>query len=161
MAIIFQNGVTFASGEDELLKPELQALFTEDTVSGEYPEGVIEAMGYVKTQVLNPKGEFASIYGTPELDEITEGQNLPELPTGKSTGKGYQIKQFGDKIPVSKLMYDWLKQAGTLEGADSSVKQEFVNFSQNFRALKKAAIKSRNYEATRVLTEGWVGTNPN
>lgn len=159
--IIFNNGVTFAAGEDTLLKPELQFLFDETITSAEYPEGVMEAMGYVTTNVINPKGTFSSVFGTPELDELVEGQNLPELPVGKWPEKSYKIKEFGDKIAVTQQMYDWLLSAGTLEGADSSVKSEFQTFAQNFRTLRKAAIKSKNFEATRVLTEGWVGTNPN
>lgn len=40
-------------------------------------------MGYYKTDVINPEGTFSSVFGVPELDEITEGQSFPELPVGK------------------------------------------------------------------------------
>lgn len=161
MAVIFQNGVTFAAGETTLLKPELRALFDENIVSAEFPEGIISAMGYVKTRVINPSGVFSSVYGTPELAKIEEGQALPQLPTGASSGKWYELQPYGGTISLTKVMKDWLESGSTLEGADSSVKEAYANFVQNFKALKKSAIKSKNFEATRVLTEWWIGTNPN
>ena len=159
--IIFNNGITFAAGSVDLLNPELQALFDENIVSAEFPEGVIEAMGYKKTKVLNPHAKFSAKLGTPELDEVTENELLPELPTGKGADKGMAIKKFGDVIPTSRHMYNWLMAASPLAGADSSVKESYRAFAEDFRALRKAGIKKKNFEATKVITQGWSASNPN
>lgn len=136
-----------------MLNPELQALFDENIVSAEFPEGVIEAMGYKKTAVLNPNSKFSSKLGTPELDEVTENELLPELPTGKGADKGMAIRSFGDVIPTSKNMYNWLMAASPLAGADSSVKESYRAFAEDFRSLRKAGIKAKNFNATKILTE--------
>lgn len=158
--VVFNNGVTFAAGQD-ILSSELQAVFDQSITSAEYPEWVIELMGYTKTKCINPDGTFSSILGTPELSELTESQALPELPIGRWPKKWYQIKEFGDKIKVSKLMFDWLKSGQSLQGADSTVKQSFAFFSDGYKSLVRAAIKSKNFEATKVLTKWWENTAPN
>jgi hypothetical protein len=116
-------------------------------------------MGYTRTKVLNPDATFGSIMGAVELDEMDENSGFKELPSGITSRKGFKIKEFGGKKGVTRLMADWLTTNKSLMGADSSVQQAYSEFKDQYRSLTKGAIKSENFEATGVLTNGWSMSN--
>lgn len=156
--VIFQNGITFASGQEDLLKPELRALFDEDVVSNLYRPEIIEYMGYDVTRPLNPNERYGAEVGAFELDEVAEGASAPEMKVGKTNDKWFEVKQYFNKIKVTSLMKDWLESSVTLEGADSSVQSAFREFANNTKKLLKGAQKKKLFEATKIYTNGFDAT---
>lgn len=157
--VIFTGNVTFAAGAVDLLNPEVRSIFEQDVVSAEYERDHLTKMGYVRVNPLNPNEKFSIEIGAYELDEVTEGQMIPEATIGKGRDKGYQVTSFSDKIGLSRIMKEWLGTSRTLESADSSVKSTFRKFKRDVEVLRKGAIKSRNGYATKILTSGWVSTS--
>jgi hypothetical protein len=140
------------------MNPAISWLFDQDKVSSQYKEGMIEAMGFVKTTPLNPNQTFSTDYGAVTLDSIGEGAIIPVMTTGKGADKGFEIIEYANKIPVTKLAYDWLNKSQSLAGADSNVKMELQKFADGIKKLRNGAIKRRNQEALQVLTKGLEGT---
>lgn len=155
--VIFNNGITFAAGKADLLVPELVSLFDQNITSAEFPEGIIAKMWYVTDNPFNPNQTYSYTYGAIELDEVDEGALTPLLTTGKGKEKGFTVKSYRNKIPVTKEMADWLEKSGSLAGADSSVKQAFATFARNYKALIKWGIKKKNIQATKVFVDGLNG----
>lgn len=156
---IFNNAFSFASANESVLAPEIAELIDETVVSYEYRTDALEKMGYTREVVKNPQAEYGgTVFGAPELSEITEDEVLPILPTGVGNKKTYKIREFGNKIKVTKLMYDWLGTTETIAEADSMVQSEFSKLRDGMRSIKMSAIKRMNFEATRVLTDGRVAT---
>ncbi len=155
--VIFNNGISFAAGKTDLLVPELVALFDQNITSAEFPEGIVSSMWYVTDNPFNPNQTYSYTYGAVELDEVDEGALTPLLTTGKGKEKGFTVKSYRNKIPVTKEMSDWLEKSGSLAGADSSVKQAFQTFARNYKALVKGGIKAKNIAATKVFTNGLNG----
>lgn len=152
--VIFNNGVTFAAGKNDLLVPELAYLFNQDYTSAEFPEGVISEMGYVVDNPYNPNQTYSFVYGAVEMDEVTESEITPLLTTGKGKEKGFTVKEFANKIKVTQLMKDRLNNYTSIAGADSSVQIEVKKFGANYANLRRAGIKKKNQEATKVWTNG-------
>lgn len=156
--VIFNNGVSFASGKEDFLVPELKYVFDQNITSAEFPEGVISDMGYITDNPLNPNQTYSFTYGAVELDEVDEDALTPLLSTGKGKEKGFTVKYYKNKIKVTKEMSDWLKTSTSLAGADSSVKKMFADFVRNYKTLIKGGIKAKNIAATKVFTNGIAGT---
>lgn len=156
--IIFNNSLTYATGKD-VLSPLITALFDQDKVSNEYQEDLMAKMWFKSTRALSPDQKFSVIIGAYELEEITEDQDIPDVDTGKGESKGFEIKQHGGKIGISKLFRKWIESARTLEGADSSVKSEWSRMAQNILSLRRGRVKTKNITMTELLTSGWVSTN--
>lgn len=136
---------------------ELSYLFDQNITSAEFPENVISQMGYITDNPLNPNQTYSFVYGAIELDEVTEQELTPLMPTAKGKEKGFTVKEYANKIKVTKLMRDWLMNYKPLTGADSSVQMEVKRFGDNYVALRKGGIKKKNQEATLVLTNGFAG----
>lgn len=158
--VIFQNGITFASGKTDLLNPELRRLFDEDMVSNLYKPEIIDFMGYTITRPLNPNERYGAEIWAFELDEVPEWSSAPEMKVGKTNDKGYTVKQYFNKIKVSSLMKDRLESSVSLENADSSVQSAFRDFATNTKKLVKWAQKKRLFEATKLIANGFDGTSP-
>lgn len=156
--VLFTNKVTFGAAAVPLMNPAISFMFDQDRVSAQYEESIINNMGYTKTTPLNPNEKFSAEVGAPVLDQISEGQQIPVMTTGKTNDKGYTIKEFSDKIPVTKLAYDWLMTSKPIQSADSTVKAALAQFAKNIEKLRKGAIKRRNYQALKVWTDGIAGT---
>lgn len=154
MAVIFENLLTLASGVD-VLTPATADIIDQSTLSYELNNSIMDKMGYVETRAINPSQTFSLSIGAYAIDEIEEGQDLPFMKVGFGNAKGFKVKSYGGSIPISDLFYEWLKVAKTLEGADSSVAQEFADLRSNMKKLLDGARKRMEMEATKVLTTGW------
>jgi hypothetical protein len=156
--IIFNNSLTYATGKD-VLSPLITALFDQDLASSEYQEDLMSKMGFKATRALTPDQKFSIIIGAFELSDITEGQDIPDVETGKGADKGFEIKQYGGKIGITKLFRKWIETSQTLEGADSSVKSEWARLAQNIINLRRGQMKNKNIDMTALLTSGWSSAN--
>lgn len=152
--VIFNNGVTYAAGKNDLLVPELSYLFNQNYTSAEFPESVISDMGYVVDNPFNPNQTYSFVYGAIEMDDVTEAELTPLLTTGKGKEKGFTVREYANKIKVTQLMRDRLNNYNPISGADSSVKTEVKKFGNNYAALRRAGIKKKNQIATKVWTDG-------
>lgn len=159
MSVIFENLLTLSSGVD-VLAPALSDIIDEAKVSYELNNSIMDKMGYVQTRAINPSQTFSMSIGAYAIDEITEGQDLPFMTVGFGNPKGFKVKSYGNGIPISDLFYEWLKVAKTLEGADSSVQQEFADLRSNVKKLLDGAKLKMEREATKVITSGWSITEP-
>jgi hypothetical protein len=159
MAVIFENLLTLASGVD-VLTPATADIFDQAKVSYEMQNSIMDKMGYVETRAINPSQTFSISIGAYAIDEIDEGQDLPFMKVGFGNAKGFKVRSFGNAIPISDLFYEWLKVAKTLEGADSSVGQEFANLRSNMKKLLDGARLKMEREATKVIANGWTIEKP-
>lgn len=159
----FNWTVSFAGWATNVLKPELAYVFDEDQVSNQIQrsEEQVSRMGYTTTTVLNPEQQFTVLAGSKPLAEINEGQSLPLVDSWKGADKGYEMKEYGWKIKVTKLMADWLQTNQTLAGSDSSVQVMYQRFNEDIQKLRRGAMKARVTEATKVFANGWVSTSAN
>lgn len=159
--VIFTNGITYAAGSTDLLNPEVTAIFEQDVVSYEYTEWLLDKLGFTSTRPLNPNEKFSIEIGAYELDEMTEGQLIPEVDVGKGRDKGYKAVPFGGKISLSRIMKEWLGTTQTLKDADSSVQTTFRKFKSDVQRLRRGSMKSMNTYATRIYTDGYSNTAAN
>ena len=105
--------------------------------------------------------KFSSIAGVVEMDEIHENSVMPEAERTKNPNKGFDIKQYGNKLTTSKLMTKWLKQSNTLEWAKDDIIKEFdkmIDVSLGMKPLWENALgkdweKQMNREKLRALYE--------
>lgn len=142
-----------------LTNPAISYLWDQDRASALANNVDISKMGFTKTTPLNDLEKFSSDYGANVLDELTtEGQIIPVMTTGKGNDKGYAVVEYSNKIPVTKLAYDWLMKEQSIAGADSNVKIALKNYANGIKKLRKGAIKRRNIEALKVFTLGLAGT---
>lgn len=153
MSIIFNNTLTYATGKD-VLSPLITSLFDQDLVSAEYQEDLMSKLGFKSTRALTPDQKFSIILGAYELSDISEGQDIPDVETGKGNDKGFEIKQYGGKIGITKLFRKWIESAQTLDGADSSVKTERARLAQNILNLRRGQTKNKNIDMTSLFTLG-------
>lgn len=158
MSIIFNNTLTYATGKD-VLSPLITSLFDQDNVSAEYQEDLMAKMGFKSTRALTPDQKFSIMIGAYELSDITEGQDIPDVEVGKGNDKGFEIKQYGGKIGITKLFRKWIESAQALDGADSSVKSEWAKLAQRIINLRRGQVKNKNIDMTSLLTLGWTDAN--
>jgi len=157
--VIFTNTLTYAAGGQDVLNPLITDLFDQDMASFQNNNDTVNKIGLVETRALTPDQQFSIMIGAYELSEIQEGEDLPMTSVGKGNNKGFQIVQYGNQIPITKLFRKWIESAQTLDGADSSVKAEWIRLSSNIKALMRGQRKRKNIVAAQLLTEGWIDTN--
>jgi len=153
--INFTNSLTYAGWGKDILNPLITSLFDQDIVSAEYSTDLESKLWFKYTQALTPDQKFSVMVGAYELDDITEWENLPEMEISRGEDKGFEIKQHGNKIGITKLFKAWIMSAKDLDGADSSVKMERAKLASNIIALRRGRQKKMNIEMTSVLTKGW------
>lgn len=153
MAQLIFDEITFSWGGNELL----DALITDtiDQIDLERGGKEVKALlGYTDTKPLSVNQMFSSTNGVNSLPEINENGTKEEMELSVWPNKGFQIKEYGQKITSSFLFGEWLKTAKTLNGASDDLKAEFVNQGQKTAKLLQAADMSMGDEAIKVLTKG-------
>lgn len=65
------------------------------------------------------------------------------------------MKTYGGRLKTTKLFIEWLKNAQTLNGADSSVKAELNKFKDGVVRLMRSSKRTINREITNVLAKGF------
>lgn len=157
--VIYKNGVTIAGGGSDVLNGLIGDLFDQDNISANLDEDVMSKKGLTYTKPLNLEETFDIMVGSQDLEEIYEGDNLPEIDLTKGKGKGFELKIFGGKYKVSKQFMKWAESSETLEGADSSVKTEWARIARNIKGLERSKIKTKNKLFTELFAEGRKSNN--
>ena len=92
--VIYKNGITIKGGGSDVLNGLIGDLFDQDDVSANQNEQLMTKLGLSYTRPLNLDETFDIMVGSQELDEINEGDNLPEIDLTKGKGKGFELKIF-------------------------------------------------------------------
>lgn len=152
---------SMAGEGQKVMNPELVDVIDEAGTSYEEreAESVVNNMGYRMQKLLNPQQQISSKVWARELKELTEGQVIPMVERGKGPDKGMKVKIYGGKHASTKLAHDWANSTQTLSGADPSVKTSIAEMVESIKDLRKGATLDKAIDATRVITEGWSGTN--
>ena len=88
--VILKNGISIKWGWGEILNGLIGDLFDQDNISSEYNTNLMAKLGLTPTKPLNLEETFDIMVWSGELDEIEEGENLPEIDTTKGKGKGFE-----------------------------------------------------------------------
>lgn len=152
--VFFNNGVTVGGGGSKLLNWLLTAITSEMDVQADYSEKKDLLMFY-EQQALSLEETFSGIAWPLETDEITENGVKNEGTRTKLPNKGYEIVEYGEKLSTSFLMYQWLKQSKTLEGASTDVKKEWKTIARDSKFLIEGAMLRMTIEMTKVYTKGF------
>lgn len=152
--VIFKNGVSINWGWNKVLNSLIGDLFDQDLISAQYKTDLMTKLGLTYTKPLSLEETFDIMVGTQDLDEINEGDNLPEIDLTKWKGKWFELKIFGWKYKVSKQFMKWAETASTLENADSSVKSEWARVARNIKGLDRSRIKTMNKLFAQLLVDG-------
>ena len=158
--VTFNNGLTKGAG-DNLLNGLLADIYIQDNVSYAYKSGVKDMLHYKSHIPTNPEQVFSEQVGAEELDEITENQNVPVSTVSKGADKGFAVKVYAKKLPISKLFMKWLEKNQTIDTADSAIQALYAQYANATINLKKGGIKQQNNECVKVFTEGFVSTAAN
>lgn len=152
--VFFNNGVTVGGGGSKLLNWLLTAITSEMDVQADYSEKKDLLMFY-EQQALSLEETFSGIAWPLETDEITENGVKNEGTRTKLPNKWYEIVEYGEKLSTSFLMYQWLKQSKTLEGASTDVKKEWKTIARDSKFLIEGAMLRMTIEMTKVYTKGF------
>lgn len=152
--VILQNGVSVKAGGNDILNGLIWDLFDQDDVSANLDKDLMTKLGLTLTKPLNLEETFDILVGTQELDEIEEGDNLPEIDLTKGKWKGFELKIFGWKYKVTKQFMKWVEASQTLENADSSVKKEWARIARNIKGLENSKIRTKNKLFAQLLVNG-------
>lgn len=150
--VFFNNGINVASGGHEALDALVTELVNEQDLQLEYG-GYKEALGFVEQMARSKNEKFSSRAGVVEMDEIHENSVMPEAERTKNPNKGFDIKQYGNKLTTSKLMTKWLKQSNTLEWAKDDIIKEFDKMIDDGKDLIEMAMMRITQEMVKVYTE--------
>jgi hypothetical protein len=152
--VFFNNGVNVASGGSQLLNGLLTAIVNETDVQEEYAN-YKEKLAFTDEKALNIDQKFSSVAGPVEVDAINENGVKPEGERTKLPDKGFEIREYGEKLTTSFLMGEWLKTSKTLEGASDSVKQEWMTIARDGKYLIEAVAMRVCIDMIQVYTKGF------
>jgi len=152
--VFFNNGINVASGGSTLLNGLITAIVNETDIQEEYAN-MKEKLAFVDEKALSIDQQFSSVAGPLEVDPINENGVKPEGERTKLPNKGFEIREYGEKLTTSFLMGEWLKTSKTLEGADSSVKQEWMTIARDGKYLIEAVAMRVCIDMLQVYTKGF------
>lgn len=148
------DGVLSSQDGFNLLTKEVKARVDEIKFDPTINEN-IAALGFDMFKVNDPKGTFDILAGVLDLDEVDEFGNLPLIEDEIVGEKGYDTVRRWGKRGMSRRTQKYLENAK----AEDTQLPDFVikdidALTRDTERLVKRATKSKNFEMTRVLTEG-------
>lgn len=149
----FQTGANYQEGA-AILSPVIQEIanMTEAQVG---LEDEAAKYGFVMGDALTPTGEITSMVGPEPLSEIDEDGVAPLVTLLQGYTKGYAMKSYGAKHKCTKVFLEWLKNAKTIDGADSSVKVELNKFKEAIERLVAGSKLTMNEQIAKVFANGF------
>lgn len=153
----FQTGATYQEGV-AILSPVIQEIanMTESQIG---LEDEAAKYGFVMGDALTPTGEITSMVGPEPLTEIDEDGVAPLITLLQGYTKGYAMKSYGAKHKCTKVFLEWLKNASTIQGADSSVKVELNKFKEAIERLVAGSMLVMNEQIAQVYAKGFAVTS--
>ena len=157
MAVFTNTGLLTTSEGFKLIRSNIEKIVDELDLDPTL-DGVAEALWFVNTPVTRPDWKITSLKGVLDLEEINELDELPLLSDEEWPEKGYELKRFGGKFAFSKAVMKWLDKAQSDSTIPGDVKMEISKMANQFTRLSARARKSRNFLATKLLTEGFTSS---
>ena len=136
----------------KLIRAELLKIVDEQIFEAGL-DPVQEKLWYTLENVEIPDGMFTTMLGTNGLDEIGETDEFPVFWLEQGYEKGYRLKRFGNRIPITKPLRKWIEASAKSPKLDWSVKTELAKLARSTDRLVRAAKITRNELALEVLTK--------
>ena len=138
----------------KLIRAELLKIVDEQIFEAGL-DPVQDKLGYVIETVEIPDWVFTSMLGTHWLDEIGETDDFPVFWLEQGYEKGYRLKRFANRIPITKPLRKWIENSTKSAKLDGTVKVELAKLARNTDRLVRAAKITRNELSLEVLTKGF------
>ncbi len=148
----FNVGASFQEGA-QILSPAIQEIANQ-TEAQVGLEDEASKYGFVMGDALTPSGEITAMVGPEPLTEIDEDGVAPLITLMQGYTKGYAMKSYAAKHKVTKVFLEWLKNASTIQGADSSVKAELNKFKEAIERLVYGSTLTMNTQIAKVFALG-------
>lgn len=157
---VFANGIYVESGLSNILDTSLVGIANDADVmeSLQAYQGMKSALGFIDTPFISKDQKYMAKVGPTELDRINEGENKKIKSMSYGPKKGFEIKEWANKIGIGYLSYQYLKKSKTLMGASDTVKQEFANLAEQTKELVQSDFLTKRYEMVKLFTSGNVET---
>lgn len=148
------NGTLASTQGFQLLKKNLEGR-TDEAKFDPTKDPILSALGFEVRRVRNPEGKFDILAGVLDLRSIDEFDSIPMIEDEIVGEKGYNTSRYGGKRGLSKRTVEWLK-AATEEDRElpDFVISDIEELTRSTQRLSQRAMKTKNFAATRVLTEG-------
>ena len=116
---------------------------------------VADTLGFENIQVNDPKGTFDVFAGVLDLAEVDEFGNLPLIEDDIVGAKGYDTARKWGKKGMSRRTFQYLENAKASDNQlPDFVIKDIDSLTKSTERLVARAKKSKNFEMTKVLTEG-------
>lgn len=122
-------------------------------------QDLMSDLGFTSTPVLSKNQVFSGILGATELDRIFDGENKKLKQLVMTPKKGFEIKEWSNKMTVSFLASQWLRKSKTLAGASFDTMEEIGTLSRQTKYLALGLELTKRYEMISILTRGFAVTS--
>lgn len=153
--------VTFEGTSGSQLFDQLIVTTIEKAKFSNAGEVYAKALSFTKTPILGPNTKYGSMDPGNGLNESGENQKASELSRRFGNTKGIYQKIYKNKVTVTGLFYDFLKNTKTLNGANSDIQGAALDTSKNLVYIMKQGEKTKAQIMTKVITLGASITAPN
>lgn len=117
---------------------------------------ISQALGVSVTEVTHPEDVIDIMAGILDLAEMDEDGKFPLSEDEIIGKKGYSVKRYGERKTMGKMAYEWLLKATKNDSTLPDVVIKDINkLIKTTERLVKKAQKAKNFEITRVLTNGF------
>lgn len=157
---VFSNGIYVDAGVSDILDTALIEITTDADVQETLVnyQNLKSDLGFVQTPFISKDQKFGNKVGPTELDRVNEGENKKMKTLAFWPKKGFEIKEWANKIAIGYLSYEYLKRSKTLQGASDTVKQEFADLAEQTKELTMSDMLTKQYEMVKIFTMGNVET---
>lgn len=154
MADINLTGLVTSNLAFDLLKKEVKSR-TDEIKFDPTLDPILDKLGFTVDKVDDPKGTVDILAGILDLEKIGELDDIPLIEDEIVGELGYNTQRYGGKKGISRRTHKWLTNAteGDKQLPDF-VKRDIKSLTMSAERLVKRAEKTKNFEITRVLTEG-------
>lgn len=139
----------------KLISPQILDIVDEQIYSAGL-DPVMDQLGYEMETLEIPDGEFTSMLGVHELDELGEFDEYPIINKEQGFKKGYEVARRGGAIAISKPLRKWIETSTSSAKLDPTVKSELSKLTRDVQRLINASKLTKNNSATEVLANGFV-----
>lgn len=153
------NGYALSAGQS-LLNPQISELIDQTaSIAGiNQSDKVLEDLGFVKYTPLTPDEKISSMRSAKPATKFGEGEVTPVQKRDQGYEKSLKMEKYGVKFAISDEFLAWLESGKTIDGADSSVKREWMKIANEVETAMRSLDMTKSIIATAVISEGDTAT---